>query len=113
MKATISSTSGYCILGEESARHDNVNNIHFISLTSLEHIDRQQVASCAGLISDWEVVDADSQDQLLLKAQQKHLTQTCVSLVRLTLLLKEGEYRNAVFNEIESFLATHNMDGLY
>ena len=99
MRATISSSAGICIIGD-----DNTNPMSLISLGSLDPLEHAEGISYAGLVSDWEVVEAADQAELLRHAQQKHLIVHCASLVRLALMLEEVSSTSFVLKEVEQTL---------
>ena len=75
-----------------------------ISLGSLDPLEHAEGISYAGLVSDWEVVEAADQAELLRHAQQKHLIVHCASLVRLALMLEEVSSTSFVLKEVEQTL---------
>lgn len=100
MKATISPSAGYCIVGHE-------DNLKILALLPLEEVDTVSCAAASALIRDWEVIEGDSREDIISQAQILAASERCARLLLMLLMAKTDKTKKHLLSEFELHLGTY------
>ena len=102
MKASISPSSGYCIVDGK----DPISNV-VLSTERTTLIEPRYERHTLTLAHDWQVFEVENEKSALELTRELTTILKCISLIRLRLLTTDSNYGGWIYSEIESTMGTY------
>ncbi len=102
MKASISPSTGYCIVDGK----DPISSV-VLSTESTTLIEPKYERHTLSLVHDWQVFEVENEKSALELTRELTTILKCISLIRLRLLTTDSNYGGWIYSEIESTMGTY------